>query len=764
VNLRFRLFAEWTVIALAATAVIMLALQWRGTAAFDHLFYDQLNSLARPAADPDILIVAIDDASLAELGKWPLPRQYHAELIDRLSLAKPRSVLLDIILSEASDDDQALATTLTKGTPVYVPVHFATPGIDGRAYDTILPVPSVAQSAAGLGHVNVEFDSDGRVRSAALCFQPEKGGQQWPHVIELVARGSQMPAPAKSGPRDCDQTVLIPYAERGAFSTISYAEMLRNGIPDDLIKGRDVIIGATAVGLGDAYPAPYSDGGLLSGAEIMANMLSALKRDAFIRPVPTWLVTILSILPTLLLLLAFLRLSPRIALLLSVGAVVTVLLGCAVALGFRYWMPPGAAVIGIFLVYPLWGWRRLQAMSAFMARELGELESEGEVLPALPNRTVTDDIVGRQSAQLAVAIDRMRDLRRFVSDTIDNMPDPLIVTDLDGRIVRTNDILESRLGSSLVGLRLTKILDQAVIPAHKRQVEQYLKQAMNAVTKEIAEAESRFVRFISTRDDSFVMRTADIRTDAGELRGHIHYFTDITDLARAEEDREVALQLLSHDMRAPQSAIIALLPDLANKTAGQRIERHARRTIQLAQDFVDIARMGESEFEGTDILLPDLLRDVADNFWPLAKERGVTINVIDNSNDAFVFAEPDSLSRAISNLVDNAIKYSPSGGTIHVIVNREITASGNLIAVCIDDEGEGIDPAVAPRLFERFASKRSDKSRIKGIGLGLTFVRAVADRHQGSVSASNRPDGGARFSLTLPEAPDLTENASNAPD
>jgi signal transduction histidine kinase len=237
--------------------------------------------------------------------------------------------------------------------------------------------------------------------------------------------------------------------------------------------------------------------------------------------------------------------------------------------------------------------------------------------------------------------------------------------------------------------------------------------------------------------------------DTGELRGYIHYLADISDLARAESDREQALQLLSHDMRAPQSAIIAMLPELQNIDARLRIEKHARRTMQLAQDFVQIARMQETEFAGTDLLLADLARDVADSLWPLAKEREIKIEISGSAEDAFVFAEPDSLSRAISNLMDNAIKHSPDGGIIAVGIDRVKEA---MLELRVQDQGDGIDPALLPRLFTRFTSGGDGTARVKSLGLGLAFVRAVAERHQGSVHAENNPGGGACFILRLPEA------------
>jgi PAS domain S-box-containing protein len=746
-NLRLRLIVEWLVIAALSSIAVALALQWRGTSAFDYLFYDQLSGLSRPAADPDILLVTIDDPSLQSLGKWPWPRQYHATLLNKLQAAKPKAILLDILLSEPSTeaDDNALAAAMQQGTPVFVPMHFVSPGSDGRDYDVVKPIPPIAAAAAGFGQVNVEFDNDGVVRRTILCVPEGEKGQKWPHAVELLARVDGKPTPAyRTGDR-CGSSVLIPYAARGSFTEISYADLLNGEVPAELIAGKTVIIGATAVGSGDSYPVPLADGGLLSGAEIMANMHSAIKRNNFVTPLPFAATLILSLLPVLVLLYGFLRLSPRWALVASLSAVAIVLLTSGILLGAQIWFPPGAAVLGLLLVYPLWGWRRLQAMSDFMDTELGALEKEGEIVPVSPPTQLAADMVGRQSATLAGAIDHMRDLRRVIADTLEHLPDPMFVTDLNDTITLTNQQLDDRVGKDITGENLSAALDEYVLPAYRRAVDIYL-----AKRSERGEAEEdEFVRFVSTGARTFVLRAAKILSDTNELRGYIHYLADITDLARAETDREQALQLLSHDMRAPQSAIIAMLPDLRDTNARARIERHARRTMQLAQDFVQIARMGETEFEGVDLLLAELARDVADSLWPLAKERDITIDVVDHEGDAFVFAEADSLSRALTNLVDNAIKFSPDHGVITIDVKR---TDGNMLELSVQDQGQGIDADLLPQLFTRFASGREGKSRVKSLGLGLAFVRAVAERHNGTVRAENSATGGARFTLTLPEA------------
>lgn len=745
-SLKLRLAIEWLLIGFLTTALVSLTIYWRGTSSFDNLLYDSLSAATPAPADEDVLLVNIDDASLASLGRWPWPRSTHVALLTKLQAAGPRSITLDLLLSEASEDDAALAAAMRYPAPVFIPLHFVSPGNDGRAYDSELPVEPIKTATAGVGHVNVAFDDDGIVRSGALCFQASDGDPRWPHLMELVYRStSGHPSPAFNRTAACSDELLIPYARRNGFSEISYADLLRGSLPAEAIKGRDVVIGATATGLYDNYPTPNGDGGLLSGTEIMANMLGALRRDDFIQPLATGWIVALSLLPFWLLLIGFIWWRPRSALIFSLGAVAVVLLASGVLLGLRIWFPPGAALLGILLVYPLWGWRRLQAMSNFLGSELGALEKEGETARLPIKASATNDWVGRQSEALAGAIDQMRDLRRFVSDTLADLPDPMFVTDPHGSVTLTNKLLDERLGKSINGMSMNDALDQMVVADQRAAVDRYVAQPPDE-----SSPDRQFIRFESPAGRTFVMRRSDVRSDSGILHGYIHYLTDITALAQAEAEREEVLQLLSHDMRAPQSTIIALLDGDITADAKKRIERNARRTMQLAQDFVEMARMAESEFVGEDVLLADLVREAADSLWPLAHERGIKFAFGDSSNGAFVRAEPDSLQRAVCNLVDNAIKFSPDAATIGIAIARD-SDDGN-VTVTITDQGDGISPDILPNLFTRFTTSGGQRGRAKGTGLGLTFVRAVIDRHGGLITARSNAQGGASFIFALPEA------------
>lgn len=755
-NLRLRLAIEWVLIGIIGTFLVVAAQKWEGAASFDNLFYDQLTSAFRPPADDSILLVNIDDASLAALGKWPWPRSTHAKLVTKLQLAAPRTITVDILLSESGDAaaDEELAAAMRGPAPVFVPLHFSAPGQDGLDYDVIPPAPAFAAAARGIGHVDVVSDGDGTVRRARLCAEPNANGDKWPHLMELAFRGSSRAASSAFQQAQCEQTALIPYSKRGSYSEISYIDVINGDVPASLLKNRNIIIGATALGMQDNFPVPYADGGTLAGSEIMANILAAIKRNNFVTLAPYNAVILLSLLPMWLLLVGFLRLSPRLSLIVSVTFVCVILLVSTSALRFGLWLPPGAALIGILIVYPLWGWRRLQSISDFMASELTDLSAEDKMLPiALGTKTATD-LVGRQSAALANAIDQLRDLRRFIANVMADLPDPMIVTDTGGRITLVNDLVTDRIHRQVIGYKFGDILGQAAVPEHRAMVAEYIAKRHQRIpaTTPNSPSQLEFVRFHTVEGDTFVMRQSAIEDTGGNLAGYVYYLADITALARAEEEREQVLQLLSHDMRAPQSAIIASLSGDIDANVRKRIETNARRTMQLAQDFVDIARMGETEFTGEDVLLADLLRDVADNFWPLASERSVTIAIRDDTDAAFVMAEPDSLTRAFSNLIDNAIKFSPAGGIITVTIERQMAGIKPVIAIKITDSGKGIDPGILPRLFQRFAATAQQSGRAKGTGLGLTYVLAVIDRHSGTISAANLDTGGSCFTAILPEA------------
>jgi len=755
-RLRQRLVAEWLAVALLASGMVAALGYWDSLSRFDNLVYDQLAGIDRPDASPDILIVEIDEESLAAYGKWPWPRQRHAQLFEQLVAGKPKATGFDVLLSEPGDseDDQQLAQAMARVTNLFLPLHFVFPGSNGAEFDVRQPIAPFTAVATGLGHVNLLFDPDGVVRRANLCFGEKHSGAEWPHLMERIYQNVEGGSSAAYDRLDnCEQKLLLPFAERGGYQSISYAALASGEVPPAFVEDKIILIGATANGMGDQYPVPLGDGGTLAGVEIMANLYSAIVRDNFIRPVTFTQHLLLSLLPVWILLLGFWRWRPRTTIMISFALIATILLASAALMQFSLWFAPGIALLGVLIVYPVWGWRRLQATSDFMDGELERFGRSKVDIPIMRTELGPVDVITGQAEQLTHAISHVRDLRRFISDALRNLPDPMFITDLRGKVTFVNRLAQTGMEDGAQNLALDDMLNRFVSAEDLQDVKDYLNQKSRPTRQD-------YVEFTSSDGRIFAMRRAPVASDEGLLRGYIHYLADITEVANAAQQREEVLQLLSHDMRAPQAAILALLDGReADETTG-RIESHARRTLALADNFVGLARIDASEFSGEDILLAELVEEANDSLWPLGQARGIRCDVDDQSDGAFVHVEPSSLYRSFVNLIDNAIKYSPDGGVVTIRIRVTDLDGQPFVSVAISDQGEGISEAMIGQLFERFASDDTTAhSSIKGAGLGLNFVAKVIARHGGHIRGENLRDGGACFTVLLPLAPDLEDQA-----
>ncbi|NUO87683.1 MAG: HAMP domain-containing histidine kinase, partial [Cupriavidus sp.] len=263
-------------------------------------------------------------------------------------------------------------------------------------------------------------------------------------------------------------------------------------------------------------------------------------------------------------------------------------------------------------------------------------------------------------------------------------------------------------------------------------------------------------------DRRYLLHGAPLHGEAGAVAGLIVSVIDITAIRLAERQREQMLRFLSHDMRSPQASILALI-ELEERRAHQagtsagdaaagsgvlaRIGAHARRTLTLADDFISVARAESKALAFMEVELGGLVLDATDQLWALAKAREVSLQIDLPDDPAVLQGEPALLVRAIANLVSNAIKFSPAGGTVTVSLTRE----AERFVVAVQDHGPGIAEADQARLFEPFARlHEGQQGAPEGTGLGLVLVRTVAERHGGHASVRSQPGMGAVFRIELP--------------
>ncbi|WP_426167528.1 CHASE2 domain-containing protein [Sandarakinorhabdus sp. DWP1-3-1] len=730
-----RLFGEWlavgTVLGILVTGLILAG----GLRRFDHLLYD-LVITARPRPPPDaIVIIGIDEASLARIGPWPWPRRIHADAIARLAAARPRAIGYDVLFTEAGPDDAGLDDARlddalrASPVPVVLPLQFMVPGRDGRAHDDVPPVVGRgAGSAARVGQSTIVPDEDGVVRTLAMAVD---GTTRWPQVAALLA-GADVPVPFRARPataplRRVDERLVGFRGPPGSFRTLSFAALLDGEIPPELLRDRIVMIGATAAGLGDQFSTPTAGrSGVMAGVEIEASLVADLLEGRRLRRAGDGAAIALALAVLGLGMAGLLRLRPAAAAIAGAVLVAVVVLGTALLFAATgLWVAPAGALVGVLLAQPFWAWRRLAAVNDWMMAELAELGG-GSVPRA--GRSVAADPVTRTTQLLAATIDRVDELREIADAAIRGLPDPTLLVARDGSIAAANTAAAALFGAP--GLAAVDRTFAGLPP-------------FGAAT--LADPATPWRGEHRAADGSIRdIRSTPWRGPDGTALGWIVRFADISALRRAEAAREEALQLLTHDMRAPQASILALLdrnPDLPPALA-RRLRHLATRTIALADGYLQLARAEAGDHVMAEVDLAAITIEAIDELWPQSQARALRIDGSGLDSEAVLRGNHQLLLRAIVNMIGNAVKFAPLGST----VTCRLAPDGDDWRLDIVDTGPGIAADVQARLFGRFrAGPEAD-----GVGLGLAFVRSVATSHGGSIDVVSAPGAGATFILRVP--------------
>lgn len=727
-------WVDWICALVLATAALAYALSsgvfWR----LDNGVYDELINLRSVPASDDIVVVAIDDESIASLGGWPWPRQLHARLLNTLAEARPKAVLYDILFVDPSPDDTELAAAMAKTRPI-IPLYFEVPGRGGEDVTTVMPQAGLIRAGAIVGHSNLAPDADGVIRKADL--RAGANGTIWPHVADLViCRARHTPCP--SAAHVSSQRVgrhdpfYIPFRGNSAhYRQVPFSAVLEGSVPASFFKDRIVLVGSTTTSLGDYLATPLSKKqGLMPGIELNANIVQALADGRSITPLPAWVRYAAGLIPVYALLALFLVLRPRQS---FVAALALGLLAVAVTAGLWFgglWLSPVPALAGLTVTYLLWAGRRLQVSAAYMREELERFRRDADLHVTPRNSAIS--MPDRELDQLRDAIAESRDLLDFLRDTLDGLPDSSLILAADGTIDRVNSRAKAVLGA-VEGQHFSAVITRItgghfLVPATAKPEDSLL-------PGEIADNTGR----------TFDVRWAKINTsDSAPI--WVLRLADVTEQRVAMRQREEALKLLTHDMRAPQVSILTLLDhqrDNVDAELGQRIGDYARRTLALADGFVDLARAQARQLVIEEVNYADLLLDAVDSLWPQAMAKKITLVTKGADQEIWGQADRDLLTRALINLVDNAIKYSPAATTVTCAV--EDTGTEAALSIC--DQGEGISPDRMATLFQPF--DRAGRQDQNGAGLGLAFVHSVAERHGAPLLCTSTPGQGTCFTLKI---------------
>jgi len=387
--------------------------------------------------------------------------------------------------------------------------------------------------------------------------------------------------------------------------------------------------------------------------------------------------------------------------------------------------------------------RRLQAIAG-VARQY----SAGDL--ARPSYDYGDDELGTVARVLDASVQELgRRLEEISRDRarmeaiLSGMVEGVLVLDRQGRVQLVNRAAQTMLqvDHAAVGRRYLEVVRHPDISAQ-------LTAALGG-----GQAEPRELPLGASGTRTFVARAAPV---AGPNGGAVLVLHDITDLRRADQIRRDFVANVSHELRTPLTAIRGYVEALSEEPPDPAlarrfvdvIARHTARMERLVADLLRLARL-DARQERLDVTTCDVEQiftavqaDLAGAID--AKRQQVALSIAADAR--VVRADSAKLRDVVGNLVENAVNYSPEGAALRL----EAVRRDGAVDLVVSDSGPGIPPADLTRVFERFYRVDRSRSHPGGTGLGLAIVRQLVELHGGSVRAENRPEGGARFTVTLP--------------
>jgi signal transduction histidine kinase len=687
---------EWS-LALLAAGLVWLP-WWAG--ALDPLerpVSDLLLRLPHPgrAADGAFAAVVIDDPSIATVGPLPWPREIVGELVHAARAAGARAVVLDLILSEPSDErsDAALAAALEEG-PSTVAAVIAPDG------SWLLPLERFG-GASHAAHAHAEISSDGVVRVVSATKQAS--GMSLPALSAAAARhagwGGALEPGAGLRPDFREAPAAIP--------RYPASELLAGTITAGELDGKVVLIGLAASGSGDQFVVPVGPRGRPQpGVLVHAAVAASILRGGILSPAKGWAVL------TAAWLAAFgVQRARTLADRLDLRALAAVVAVAAITALAVLWAAG--------LVLPLVAILLAAGISTAGREALESRDARREttaVLAALLEQTPAG-----ASAALPQGVPKQLELARRLQREIardgelrrallDGLAEGVVLWDDGGRPLLANRAVASLWGAP----PLAGEIAEGTIERGGRQLE------------------------------------VGIRPITG---GAIGLMRDVTVQRELERSRRETQRLVSHELKTPLASIAGfggmleryqLDRDEQRRVAGL-IRGEADRLGRMVVSFLELERLGSGRWPAERRPL-DFAALVARRCQSLAASREGAVLRLDAPAATTILGDTELVERMVDNLVGNALKFSPVGAAIQVAV--ESGPAG--VSLSVRDHGPGIPEEALPRLFERFF--RVPGSSAPGTGLGLALVREIAEWHGAEIQVESALGKGSTFTVLFPAA------------
>ncbi|WP_323796613.1 CHASE2 domain-containing protein [Nisaea sp.] len=691
--------------------------------------------LTTPASG-EITVVEIDASTIDAIGTWPFPRRNFADLIQRLDKAGARSIAMDIDFSAFSteSDDWALRAAIEGSSAQIILPTFVQQG--GRSLDGQQLIERSATQfekvGGSFGSVNVEPEGDSRIWRYATFSQNSNGRR--PSMAALLAEG-QLPT---------DRFTIDFGIDYSSIPFVSMRKIIDGEFDPGLIAGKRIVVGATAIELGDKFPVPRY--GFLPGVYVQVLAAESLLQGRALQtssPVTLW-IGMLFLLPVGMLILG----RPwRGAVIATAAAGGGILFACFVL----------QAVSPVILQITAWlcvlaGWWSLRLLKTLHEQGL------------------------RLFRQRLSSVYMRELMRRVVDDSFDG----ILMTDSRGFIERCNGTAEILLGvhaKQVLGKNLSSVFPDKVYA----QIRPHLEGQGGG---------ERFELTIPLQDD----RATEIEMTVGVIQlamskspferrttgrqVHVLTFRDISDRKKAEDEKTEALleaqranemkshflASVSHELRTPLNAILGFSDMMQSQVFGpienpryleyaESINHSGQFLLELIDSILDVSRLesGEGQPNLKNFEIENLLEECREVMLGLSARSPRVWDFQVDRDVAVFWADQRLLRQVFINLLTNAFKFTDEQGRIQVIIRR---ADDNHVIIEVADNGCGIPKEDQELIFEPFRQASSSYVRhAEGAGLGLYIVQRIVAAHGGEIGVESEPDTGATFRIRF--APDI---------
>ncbi|MBL8132230.1 MAG: CHASE2 domain-containing protein [Anaerolineae bacterium] len=694
-----------------------------------------------------IAIIAIDDRSLQAYGRSPneWDRAVYGELVDVLSGSGARVISFDLIFSETGEGDAALAESLNRArtgesrTRIVLPIAGAgtltadnnLPVSGIRFPSSLRPIASLADQADYLAYVNTVIDVDGLIRRQPSIVETDDGDAAYSFSLATYFAYLRIPAgaaaqliSAEPGRFSLAGSTVVYHDDLGfwrqnffgvfssPFPVYSLADVLNGSVDAAAFDGKIVLVGlVNSQGISDNYYIPLtSDGRPIAGVEILAHAITSLIRNSVPYEQGEFSAILMIVLASALSTALYLRLQ-------WYGKLVVAPL----------------MLLGLFVFASINFSLRAELISLF----------DGALALLLPlGLSLGYEIrferrAREQAEQLFRSVDGQR---RLLDAVLMRSPLPLVIINRGLQIIRSNRTFDAQFGSGSPNL-LTRLSHGGLPEDSYDKVKQCLLSGDSAPTK------------VAFGETAYVIQSAPVY----ESDFVVAALTDVTSLDQLAALKTRLIRIAAHDIRNPLSSIIGfsdlLLLDSEEYSKKQidmleRIKRSAESINTIMVNLLKLEQLRSSKLPLEPVLPSLWLSQIAEGHAPemARRQHKFVLDIADGI--PFMMAEPIQLGQAVSNLLNNAAKYTPDGGRIVLHARMEGAAR---LRIAVQDNGLGIPKEAQPGLFTEFYRVQHGAAADRqGTGLGLSLVKTIVEAHQGRVWLESDEGKGSTFFMELP--------------